>query len=244
MNRIVFICILLNVISARNNLPGTCLRGFETILLTLTEQDTLKEYQSIYTGRTWTNKYRRINGDQFLFTNYFLPGTVSANGKIFKNLLIRYDINSDEIMVPVSRDEILQLNKEMVDSFSINFKSQTYRFTNILNDSQNVLKGIKSFNGYFLDFYKGGSALYIKYIKNISPNITDKSDGEFIQTQKIFLVKDKIVYPIKTRKDLYKALDADKGQLRNWIKSNMLKVSMKNPESLIPIIKYYDKSRQ
>lgn len=234
MNRMVFICILLLTISARNSLLSISLNGSETIFSTLKEQDTLKENQTLYSGKVWKNMYRRVNGDQFLFTNYFLPGTVSTNGKTFKNLLIRYDIYSDEIMIPVNFEEIVQLNKEMIDSFSITFEHKAHRFLKIQEDTLNGLKG------YFNVLYKQESALYIKYKKEFSPNITDKSDGEFIQSHKIYLVKDKIVHPIKTNNDLYKALNTDYMQIKNYLKINKLKVSRKSPESFIPVIRFYD----
>ncbi|MCX6320653.1 MAG: hypothetical protein NTX93_02460 [Bacteroidia bacterium] len=241
MNRIVFIWLFLLTISARVSLFSISSNESETFLTSIREQDTLKENQSLYTGKIWTNKYHRIIGDQFLFSNYFLPGTVSTNGKTFKNLLIRYDIYSDEIMIPVNREEILQLNKEIIDSFAINFENKIYKFTKIQEDTLNGLKGYK---GYFYVLYKQESALYIKYNKEISPNITEKSDGEFIQTHKIYLVKDKIVHPITTKNDLYKALNADNVQIRNYLKNNKLKVSKKRPESFIPVIRFYDSISQ
>lgn len=205
------------------------------------EQDTLKENQNLYSGRVWINNYHRILGDQFLFSNYFLPGTVSTNGKTFKNLLIRYDIYSDEIMIPLNREEILQLNKEMIDSFSINFENIVYKFIRIQEDTLNSLKGYK---GYFNVLYKQKSALYIKYKKNISPDITEKSDGAFLQTHKIYFAKDNIVYPITTINDLYEALNAEKMQIKNYIKDNKLKVSKSKPESFLLVIRFYDNLSQ
>lgn len=228
-------------IPARESLFGISPNGSETFLSNITEQDTLKENQSLYTGKMWTNKYHRIIGDHFLFSNYFLPGTVSTNGKTFKNLLIRYDIYSDEIMIPVNREGIVQLNKEMIDSFSINFENKVHKFIKIQEDT---LNGFKDFKGFVYVLYNRKSAFYIKYKKIISTNITDKSDGEFIQTHKIYLVKDKIVHPITTKNDLYKALNEDNVQIRNYLKSNKLKVSKNRPESFIPVIRFYDSISQ
>ena len=181
--------------------------------------------------------YRRINGDQFLFTNYFLPGTVSTYGKTFKNLLIRYDIFSDEIMIPVDREEIVQLNKEMIDSFSITFENKVYYFSKVYNDRLNAIKGAQ---GYFNVLYRHESALYVKFKKDISPHITDKSDGTFLQTQKIYFVNDNSVHPIAVTNDLFKALNRDEMQIRNWLKTNNLKVSKKRPESFVPVIRFSD----
>lgn len=241
MNRIVFVWIFIFTIAAENCIFSISSHQSVTNISNISEQDTLKENQTLYSGKVWKNMYRRVNGDQFLFTNYFLPGTVSIDGKTFKNLLIRYDIYSEEIMIPVNREEIVQLNKEMIDSFSITFENKVYRFIKIQEDTLNGLKGYKD---YFNVLYKKESALYIKYKKEISPDITDKSDGEFIESHKVYLVKDKTAYPIMTKNDLYNALNIDKVQIKNWLKSNKLKVSNKNPENYIPVIRFYDSISQ
>jgi hypothetical protein len=150
--------------------------------------------------------------------------------------LIKFDIYADEILIPVDLDEVVQVNKEMVDSFSIRYENFTYRFEKF-NDS---LEKKLDVNGYLCVLYKGETALYIKYGKYIMPNITDKSDGEFIETRKVYLVKDKTLYPILSITDLSKALNIDKQVMKNFLKKNKLKILMNNPVSIIPIIRFYD----
>ena len=241
MTRIALLWILLFPISSGISLYSNSSHKSETFLQSEREQDTLKENQKLYNGRVWTNKYRKIKEDQFLYTNYFLPGTVSTNGKTFRNLLIKYDIYSDEILIPVNREEILQLNKEIVDSFSIIFENKVYKFKKIKVDT---LNGFKDYKGYFCVLYNETSALYIKYKKEISTSIKDNSDVEFVQTHKIYFVKDKIVSPIATKKELFNVLNADNEQIKNFLRNNKLKVSNKSPESFIPVIRFYDNISQ
>jgi hypothetical protein len=201
-------------------------------------QDTLKERQILYNGILFKNKFLRIDGDPYLFKNYFLPGTVSLNGRKFTNLKIRYDIFTDELMIPINLSDILQLNKEMVDSFTINFENKVYKFIKFPEDT------LKKFGGYLNELYKVKSALYVKYKKSISTNITDKSDGEFMQIQKIYFVKDDIIYPITSLHNLLKIINKDEMQIKTFIRENKLRVSSKMPESFIPVIRYYDSLSQ
>jgi len=237
----IFIYILLFTIPDGNSTIDIYLNRTETVFSVLTEQDTLKENQSLYSGKVWKNMYRRINGDQFLFADYFLDGTVTANGRTYKNLKIKYDVFSDEILIPVDLEEIVQLNKEIIDSFSISYENRVYRFEKIYVDS---LKKTNDFNGYFRVLYNEKSALYLKYIKHISSNITDKSDGDFIQTNKVYIVKNNIVYPVLSKNDVLKALNTDKALLKKYLRSNKLKISKNNPESFIPLIKFFDSTSQ
>jgi hypothetical protein len=237
----VIISILLLTFLAPNYPSELILNRSELINRVITDQDTLKNNQAFYTGKVWKNTFRRIKGDQFLFTNYFLDGVITTNGKTYRNIKIKYDIYSDEILIPVDIDEVVQLNKEMIDSFAIEYENILYHFAKINTDS---LEKKNDLEGYFCLLYKGKSALYIKYSKYILPNISDKSDGDFIQTYKAFIVKDKTIYPVLSKKDLYTRLNIDKTALRNYLRNNKLKIIKDSPSSYIPVIRFYDSLSQ
>jgi hypothetical protein len=138
---------LLNI-SARANLFCNGFNRSESVFSNISEQDTIRERQLLYNGILWKNMYHRIKEDQFLFSDYFLPGTLSINGQTFKNLKIRYDIYSDEILIPLNLEDIVQVNKEMVDSFTISFENKVYKFTRFREEA---LKGL---NGYVNVLYE------------------------------------------------------------------------------------------
>jgi hypothetical protein len=238
MKRNIFLFFTLLTVSSGTGLSGINSEMLIKICSDITEQDTINERQLLYNGIVWRNRYRRMEGDQFLFSGFFLPSTVSINGRTFKNVRLKYDIYSDEIITPVNRDDILQLNKEMVDSFTITFENKVYRFINAGKDT------IAGFTGYFNLLYKGESAFYVKYKKSLSIESTQTSDGHFIQNQMILLVKDKMTYPINGTKALFRVLNSDKGNIKNFIKKNKLRVSKKIPESYVPVIRFYDSIRK
>jgi hypothetical protein len=229
--------ILLYLISVSSTLEifGTPVYQSNILYTSISNQeDSLQKLQLLYRGVIWTNKYRRFNGDQFFLTPMFIPGTVSINGRTYKNLRIKYDIYSDELIIPLNMEEIIQLNKEMIDSFSLSFENKTYRFINSRNDS------ISGLNGYCCLLYSGKSALYVKYKKSISTAVTITSDGEFNQTTRIYFGEGDLIYPVKSTGDLLKILGGQKEEIRNYISKNKLKVSKNDPGSFIPVIKYYD----
>jgi hypothetical protein len=238
MNRNIFLIIILFTISFGTGLYGIIPGGHINNCSNISVQDSIKERQVLYNGTIWTNRYHRINGDQFLFSGLFIPATVSKNGKTFKNVRIKYDIYADEIITPVNSEDILQLNKEMIDSFTLSFENKIYKFTNIQADT------LKGFKGYVNVLYIGKSALYLKYKKTITPAVTFQSDGAFNQTDQIYFKKGNSIYPLKNIDDLFKILTTQKDQIKNFIKKNKLKVSKKIPESFIPVIRYYDSISQ
>jgi len=198
------------------------------------EQDTLLQKQILYNGRIWRNQYYKVRGNQFLFSKDFLPGTVTIKGQLFDNVKLRYDINKDEITTISDPITILQLNKEMVDMFSILFENKWYKFERIPENGSNV------FNGYLNVLYKGKTALYVKYRKEIELLAEDGKYDRFYQSQNICIIKDGIAFPVTGKKEFFIPFNDKKRQIKNFINSNKLKISKKVPESFIPVLEYYD----
>jgi hypothetical protein len=237
MNKILLAFILV----ATSTSEAICLNSELSITLDLFEnnQDSLKNLQNLYTGKIWTNRYRNINENQFLFTNYFLPGTVSTKGKTYKNILLKYDIYLDEILIPLN-DDIIQLNKESIDSFTIKYENKIYNFINISSDS---ILDLKEYKGYLNVAVKGELSLYIKFKKEILPSLKNNEDFEFVQSQKIYLAKRDNIFPITSKTDIVKVLNVDINQINNFVESNKLNISIKEPESFIQVIRSYNANK-
>lgn len=210
----------------------------ELAAINLNRQDTLKDNQILYNGRIWKNLYYMVQEDQFLFSRKFLSGSVTVRGKMFADISLMYDLYKDEILTPVSQGGILQLNKEMVDSFSILFQNKTYQFTRFPEEGQEGLKG------YVNVMYKGKTALYIKYSKKIDRQKTERENDKFYLITRIYLMKDDKVYLITGKSDLFKVFNEDKAQIKDYINKNKILISKKDPESFIPVIRYYDSISQ
>jgi hypothetical protein len=214
---------------------GASSSGSEKLFIdSIYRQDTLQKLQILYRGVTWTNKYRRFTGDQFFGTQLFVPGTVSIDGHTFKNLRLKFDIYSDEVIIPLNREEIIQLNREMIDSFSLTVDNKTYTFLNFQNDT------VSGLSGYCNLLCSGKASLYVKYIKTISTAVTEQSDGEFNQIYKVFLVRNGIISLIKSKNDMINVLGDKKPQLNEFIKKNRIRISRFDPGSFLPVIMYYN----
>jgi hypothetical protein len=234
MKRFSVLILLFSIFSAASDLYGFENKIYQKLIVKDNQQDTSKENQVLYNGRIWRNVYYMVQGDQFLFSKEFLPGSLSISGKTFPNILLKYDIFSDEILTPIDSGKILQLNKELVDSFSVIFQDKKYRFTKIMEDS------LKRFKSFVNVIYEGKSALYVKYNKKIDRSSIEGKSDSFYQTSLIYFVKDKIVYTLSNKSDLFAILHEYKSQIRDFIKKNKLRVSKKEPESFAQVIIYYD----
>lgn len=237
MKRNILELILIIILFTRLPLSGSGTTDSESGSYLSSQQDTLVDNQILFNGRIWRNLYFMIKDHQFLFSKEFLPATVTLNGNTFKDIKVRYDIYSDELLTPVNNLTVLQFNKEMIDSFTLFFQNKTFKFVNITNDS---LKGLK---GYVNVLIAGKTSLYIKYRKEIAVLAVENKYDLFFPVQKLFFMKDGVLNLISGKREFLSLLDDYKVQVRSYIKKNRLKISKNNPESFVPVVQFYNSLR-
>ncbi|MBI5010648.1 MAG: hypothetical protein HZB98_13590 [Bacteroidia bacterium] len=203
----------------------------------ISQEDTIRGDQLLYNGRLWRDLYVAIKGDQFLYSNEFQPGNVKMNDRLFNNLKLRYDILNDEIITITEKGLVIQLNKEMVEGFTITNKLRDYNFRHLFSDSLNTL------NGYFYVMYEGKSSLFVKYYKEISKRGPGKNYEDFVQSDRIYIIKDKILYHIRNKRDFNKVVSDKKHEIKVYVNGIGLKINRKDPDSFAWVLRYYDSLR-
>lgn len=201
------------------------------------QSDTLLDNQTLYNGKIWRNLYYLVMEDQFLFSKEYLPGILTINGKTFNNVQIKYDIFKDEILTPIDSGRILQLNKELIDSFSISFLDKKYQFIKMKEDS------LKTYLSYFNVLYKGKTTLLLKFEKKIDKLSVEGKYDKFYQITRIFIVTGEKLYQVSGKGDLFRLFPEDKMQLKDFMKKSKLRISEKEPESFIPVIRFHDRKQ-
>lgn len=190
--------------------------------------------QILFNGRAWRNMFYNVKGNQFLFSDDFLKGTVTINERNFNGIVLKYDILNDEILTVNSLGIIIQLNKEMVNGFTIVNGDETFRFHKLDTSAS------APFSGYANVLYDGRISLLARYRKEILKLNGDSVYMKFRQSQKMYLRKGNDYISIGNKKDLLDFMDDKRQLVRNYIRNNRLKISRKDPRSLIPVVEYYN----
>ncbi len=198
-------------------------------------QDSLGK-QILYNGRVWRNLYQHIDGTQFLFSADFLPGSVIMNGRKFNNtgIKLKLDLINDELLLLSDKSATLRLNEQMVEQFTLEYDNRLLQFINLEADSLNEL------SGYVNVIYDGKTALYVKYKKEIHLRDAQGDKDTFTQSQKIYLMKEGKAFQVNNRKKLVTLLGDHKEQVRDFIRTNRIRISRNRPESFAPVLAYYD----
>jgi len=196
------------------------------------------DVQKLYNGRAWKNTYYKIKGDQFLFTTDFITGNVMIDNREYKNLRLKYDIYNDELISINDHGIMLQMNKELIDRFSLNYNGRSYNFKRIDSDSTGSMKGFVNI------LYEGKSALYVKYMKEILLLAVENKYDLFNQVIRVYFEKEGSVYRISNKREFMGLIKDHKAEVRQFMRSNKIRLSKKIPESFKPVVEYYDKVRQ
>lgn len=203
----------------------------------ISQQVPQEDNQLLYNGKIWKNLYYNIEGDEYLFSEDFLTATVTMNGKNFNNLNLRYDIYNDELILMVNAATSIQLNKEMVTAFTLEYNNTIYNFRKLSTTNQSAI------SGYINILYEGKTNLYLKYRKEILYLAVDHKYDEFNQLKNLYLNRDSQYYKISGKRDFLKLLDDQKNKIREYVKSEKIKIKKNRPESFISVLKYYDSLR-
>lgn len=201
-----------------------------------TATDTIRESQILYSGRLWRNLYSHVVGDQFFVEPEFVQSTVYIGGRTYAGIPLKYDIFRDELIGRTSRGIFIQLNKEHIDSFSLNLSGKIYRFINKGDTSEA--------DGYLRVLYDGKNKFFVKYQKKIDLLAVDAKYDTFYQIRKMYLFKDGKYHTFNGRMELYKLFDDHKKDVKAYIRKNRIRITKEEPESFVPLIEYYDRIRQ
>ena len=194
------------------------------------------ERQVLFNGRLWKNQFSNINGHQFLSTSDFLTGSVKIDDDTFDSVKIRYDIFNDELNVQKDAQTIIQLNKELINCFTLYYYDENLNFLNFDNDTISALKG------YWQILYDASVKIYVRYTKDILPSTITNGPPKFNQVNTIYLLKDGKYYRINTKRELL-GIFTDKleqNAIKRFIKSNYIRISRQNPVSIRRVFEYYE----
>jgi hypothetical protein len=196
------------------------------------QNDSVRNSQVLFNGKIWRNLYPAVSGTQFLFSTEFLLADISVKGRTFRNIKAKYDIFRDELLAETDNGTIIQMNKEIVDSFSLKYSDFKYNFIRVDSAIE--------FNGYVNVLYSGESSMYVTYKKLIELLAIDRKQDRFYEKRKMYLVRNGIAEQFSGGSGLLKLFGERKKEVKELIRKNHLQMRRDTPLSFVPVIKLYD----
>jgi hypothetical protein len=197
-------------------------------------QDTLYDRQLLFNGRVWKSRYGQVLDHEFFMTKNWIPGEVTINKKNFSRVMLKYDLFNDELLAMVNPGTVVILSSERVESFTMVIDPEPYRFINCSSANSSLIKG------YAQLLYNGATSLVVKYNKQIKLLAVENKYDEFYQKQQVFILLNGQFSRIKSKKDLFNLFGDHREEIQKYIREKGLAITISKPESLIPILQFYD----
>jgi hypothetical protein len=188
-------------------------------------------YQDLAGTPVKESKPADVEGSPYL-SDTWTEGTVTTAKGTYKNVRLKYDMSSDQVVFASKNDDALAF-ADPVKEFTLTDEIFTNGFPPI---------GAQDKKSYYQVLAEGKIALLKRRAKHIQETKTYGSasvNREFVTINSYFVFKDNKIDVIKPDKKTIMALMTDKAeQMDAWVKAN--KVSFKSDEDLGKLFEYYN----
>ncbi len=160
------------------------------------------------------------DGTYYAFSDAFLANDLYYNGKLYKDVELNLNANSDELVVKAPEGgKNVVMNRDMVEWFTLDSK----KFIGVKDGEYEDLPG-----GYYEALYEGEGLVLKKITKMFKEGVEDqKTVYSFIPLVKRYVVRDGVAYPVKKVGDFNKIYKERKHDIRRFLKEQGREVSSK-----------------
>ncbi len=187
-------------------------------------------------GSSYTSSHPSASGNPFFIENKFTPSTINLKGRQFNNILLKYDIEQQMIILKVDNlysSKIITLSDNYIKDFHIHNK----HFINLKE------KGISDNKIQFLELiYEGDFIFGNFYSKSFLSVFSNKYPyGKYSETKVsnfLFINNKKI--SISNKRDLLSVFPEHKHDIKKFIKKNKIKFRKATNSDFYKIMQYCD----
>ncbi|MFA9370960.1 MAG: hypothetical protein ACERIH_04565 [Labilibaculum antarcticum] len=197
--------------------------------------------QTIINGKVWVPAYSITKGEQFFLSKIELTGNLKFKGKDFKHLKIFYDISKEEIITSIQTKDNTScniiVNPYFLEGFTVFENDKSYHFKRgdfIHEDLQPT------------DYYQvftGSKLIYIvKHTKRRILNSRNNGSKTFkyIDDSRMYMIVNNKLSSIKNKTDLLNFFPQRKKKIKQFIRSEKLKINKHTPLDALPILAKFD----
>ncbi len=180
--------------------------------------------------------YLMRNGHPFFGENRMRQGSVLYDGVLYENLPLQYDEIKEFLIIddPYENYKISLINRQ-VDRFTIE-QHLFIHLTDSLNPSQPA-------NGFYEQLYKGRISLLKSEKKTIAEDLSSVEEGvqrDVIGSISYYIKKGELYYSVNNKKSLLHALKDKKGEVKKFMRKNLLNLKKDKENALLKIAAWYD----
>jgi len=210
----------------------------EDLLLLISNTDSiLGADDELINGVIYIQENLFASGHPFFLNSEWIKGSITVNGKKHDGLFIKYNINTDELIIRAERKRggtpVITLNNEFIDNF---YLGDRY-FVNSMNFE---VKGIQT--DFVEQLYFGSFAFYVSYSKLFNNDYNNKTPyGSYAKTTaSYYLMQNDVITNIASKKALFNYFEPYKKDIKKFMKRNKIKYNKASSSQLYDLMQYCD----
>jgi hypothetical protein len=195
-------------------------------------------HPQLYNGPEYVDYAKRYHariGHQYFLTDEKQPGSVYYNNHYFSDLQLNYDVVLDQLVIQhVTSPLLLRFLDKDVRYFTIN----QHRFVRIEADS---VAPAAFRTGYYEVLVDSTVQLLAKRAKRRQEKLNQRQvDIEFTSTDRLFLKKKGIYYPISSKGSVTRLFADHDKEIQKYIQDNKLRFKKATREAdIVQLTRYY-----
>ena len=177
------------------------------------------------------------SGHPFFQSSEWQSGSVTVNGEKHDGLFLKYNINTDELILRAERKRggtpVITLNNEFIDDF---YMGDRY----FVNSMSFEVKGIQT--DFVEQVYLGSFAFYVSYLKLFKNDYNNKTPyGSYAKTTvSYYLLQNDVITNIASKKALFNHFEPYKKDIKKFMKRNKIKYNKASSGQLRDLMQYCD----
>lgn len=197
------------------------------------------DYDDLMYGTLYQFQYFGQNQHPFYIHDKPMKSELVYKGNRYKNVYIFYDVYQQELVLFQEIDPKLPryicLNPSYIKSWSFTKDRIEYVFRHLLAYRDKLPKKPILYRMHHDGRIKFFSSAIKEYEKD-----PYGSNSEFEIQKKYYLIKEDELFRIRNRRTILKALDDEREKMKEYIRSNNLRLRLSRIDHIISLIKYYE----
>ncbi len=237
MQKLVAVALLFcgNALYAQNTHP---VNKDSTRVITPAYNSKIAATGDLYYGIEHVGHHPRMNGFAYFESNEWQAGTVTHNNVLYKDVLLKYDLLTDDLVVMHPNNFFaVTLVKERVQSFTIGNQEFIY-----IPETNSL--GLKQ-AGFYHMMVTGKLSVLAKRSKLVEEKTSvGEVERTVISKEQFFAVKDGRAHPVTNEESVLGLLGEQGRKIRAHLKSREIKFRKHKEVALTEIATYYNQSAQ
>lgn len=214
--------------------------GPDTLFLAASRQYQQSLYESsirgqsrLYNGTEYRDYLSHSDENPYFGIDDWQYGHIYYDDERYDSVAMFYDLSRDQVITEhMLTGAKIELIAKKISAFDIS----GHFFERLYRDPAGVIS-----EGFYERLYSGDTKVYVKHTKTLSSRISgNELLYNFDERNRVYLLKDKLYYPVKTKKSVLRVFGDKKSELKSMLKEEKIAYKADRERAIVRMAQTYD----